>query len=221
MGSILLASQLTGNVADLGQSQIIDKVVAVVGRGAVTLSEVEQQIRLEAFFNRVAADLSLPNQRQALKRLIERRLLQQEMAVGHFAEVSEQEVARQLRGLRQEAFFETLDYAGALRFYELTAEEIADFLRQQINYERYWEFRFKAGVEVGRDEVAAYYENRFTPDFQRRGGSIPPPLDQVYDQVEEIVAAERADSLLDSWLKEVQATRRVIILDESLRPSKR
>jgi len=218
MRCLLLFTPLLASTASVAWPEIIDKVVAVVGRQAITASEVEQQIRLQAFFNDVAAEFTPEKQRQELARLIERRLLQQELAVANFGALREQEVSEALRRFRQREFYGGRDFASALQFYQLTEGEVAEFLAKQIRYQRYWEFRFRAGIEVTRQEVEAYYEQEVVPEYASRQGSGPPPLEQVYREVEERVAAARADAAMDVWLKEARAKTRVVILDPALRP---
>ena len=71
------------------RAEILDKVVAVVGKNVITLSEVAQQLRLESFINQRPADNSAQARSLALRRLIDQNLISQEMLVTSFLGASD------------------------------------------------------------------------------------------------------------------------------------
>jgi hypothetical protein len=195
-------------------AEVIDRVVAVVGPQAITASEVEQQLRLEALFNHEPLVITPHNRSQALQRLIAIRLIQSETAMAGFLRTNEAEVQRRLEQSRQERYLGGLTFAQALAAHDLREEDVADFWRQVIGYERFKDFRFKTGLEVSRDEVAAYYQRHIVPEVRAQGNANPPPLDEVYNQVERAVIEERANEMLEEWLKETRPQTRIVILEE-------
>ena len=199
-------------------AEVIDKIVAVVGKQAITASEVEQRVRLEALLNRQPLDLSVERRREALDRLTEWRLLEQEMTVGNLLDTGEQkEVAKGMKELERGKFIEDRSLQSALELYGLRQEDLSEFLREQVLFRRYWEFRFKTGLEALPEEVKRYYEREFVPEFRKTHQSDPPPLEEVSSQIAEILVERRAMELLDDWLKEMRAVTRVEILDPELR----
>jgi hypothetical protein len=63
---------------------IVDRVAATVGIKVITDSEIDLRIRLTAFQNDEKPDLSLIARRQAVERLIDQKLVEREMDVGHY-----------------------------------------------------------------------------------------------------------------------------------------
>jgi len=198
------------------RADIIDRVVAVVGQQAITSSEVELQLRLEAMFNREPLAITPEKRRRALERLIAVRLIQSEAVMAGFLKTSEAEVQRRLEQSKQEQHLNGLGFEQALKLYDLREQDVMDFWRQVIGYERFKDFRFKTGLEVSREEVAAYYERHIVPEFRAEGNGDPPPLDEIYGKVEQAAIEERANALLEQWLKETRPQTRIVILEEEL-----
>jgi hypothetical protein len=196
------------------QADIIDRVVAVVGQQAITASEVELQLRLEAMFNREELDITAERRRQAMQRLIALRLIQNEAIMAGFLRISEADVQRNLQQSKTELYLNGIGFEQALKLYDLREQDVMDFWRQVIGYERFKDFRFKTGLEVSREEVAAYYERHVVPEFQAKGNGTPPPLDEIYEKVEQAVIEEFANAQLDEWFKETRPETRIVILEE-------
>jgi hypothetical protein len=196
------------------QGDIIDRVVAVVGQQAITASEVELQLRLEAMFNREPLDITAEKRRLALQRLIAVRVIQSEAIMAGFLRTGEAEVQRRLEQSKQEQYLNSLGFEQALKFHDLREQDVMDFWRQVIGYERFKDFRFKTGLEVSPEEVSTYYERHIVPELRAAGNTSPPPLDEIYDRVEQAVIEERANALLEEWLKETRPQTRILILEE-------
>jgi len=210
----LAAWGLLGFLPAALQADIIDRVVAVVGQQAITASEVEQQLRREAMLNREPLDAADQKRRQALQRLIAVRLIQGEAIMAGFLRTSEAEVQRRLEQSKQERYLNGLSFEAALKHYDLREQDVSDFWRQVIGYERFKDFRFKTGLEASPEEASAYYERHIVPEFRAQGNSAPPPLEEIYDRVEQAVVEERAHALLEEWLKETRPQTRIVILEE-------
>ena len=198
--------------------EVIDKTVAVVGLRAITASEVAEQIALESFSEGTAVDDSDKNLREALERLIRRRLVFQEIAVANFTGVSDKEAQLQLEHQKRLS-------GGARKFhqsvqdYGLSEEKVSGFLRQQLDFERFVDFRFKTGQVPARDEVVRYYKEIYLAALERINRSET--LEQAYPIIEQTLIEQRVDPLLENWVREVRARTRIEILDESLQPPQR
>ncbi len=195
-------------------AEIIDKVVAVVGKGVITASEVEEQLRLEALFNRDPVDLSKVKRRDALARLIDRRLLEREITAKNFPPATVDDIAQELAALERRTTRNGAAFEQQLESYGLTKEDVEQFLVRQTNFERFVAFRFKTGLDVSAQAVEAYYKESFLPATRRLQAEAP-PLEEVYDKIAAAVMDERADSMLVVWLKETHARTRVVIMEDS------
>ncbi len=197
-------------------TEIIDKTVAAVGEFAITASEVDQQVALESFSEGKSAEYSDPNRQEALERVIRQRLVAQEMAVANFAGVGERDVLAQLEHQKQL-------FGGAKRFreslgrYGLTEQEVAEFLRRQLDFERFIDFRFKTGLVPPRNDVVAYYKEVYLPALERINRTET--LDEAYPVIEQTLIEQRINPLLENWILEVRARTRIEILDAALKPT--
>ena len=195
-------------------AEIIDKVAAVVGKGVVTASEVEEQLRLEALFNRDPIDLSKEKRRDALARLIDRRLVEQEIAAKNFSPATVDDVAQEWAALERRAARNGAAFKRELKSHGLTKEDVEQFLVRQANVERFVDFRFKTGLDVSAQAVEAYYKESFLPEIGRLQAEAP-ALEEVRDKITAVLMEERAESMLDVWLKETRARTRVVIMEDS------
>ncbi len=194
-------------------AEIIDRVVAVVGEQAITSSEVDMQLRLEALFNREPLEVTPEKRRAALQRLIAVRVIQSEAVMAGFLRTSEESVQLRLRQSQRERYINDLSFEQALALYDLKEQDVANFWRQVIGYERFKDFRFKTGLEVSAETVEAYYREHIVPEFSGEANGAP-PLEEIYDRVEEAAIEQRANELLDEWLKETRPQLRIVILEE-------
>ncbi len=198
------------------RAEIIDGVAAVVGAKAVTLSEIDRDLRLVGLFNAAEADMSAAGRRAALWRLIERRLIQQDIGQANFLNAEPEEVEERMRELYGLRFAAGRDFPAALRRYGLTARECRDFLSEQIAFERYTALRFKTGLNASGEEIEDYYETVYAPR-QRQLGATPEPLAAVSARIEQILIEGKTDRLIEERIKELRALTRVEILASDLR----
>ena len=68
----------------MAQADVIDRIAAVVGSVPITSSQIDQQLRLEAFFNESPVDLGQLSRTAALNRLIDQRLIEPEIRLAGF-----------------------------------------------------------------------------------------------------------------------------------------
>lgn len=207
----LLAALSTGRSAAQPRPgpEVIDKVVAIVGRQAITSSEVDRQLRLQALLGGQPYDPSPQQRSDALERLIRQALVEQEMAIANFPSVKEKTIEGQLEAYRKERYWKGMSFEAALEHYGVSENGVRTFLRRLHDFLRFVDFRFRTGLEASREEVERYYEETFIPDLRAAGNPAPPPLEDVYEQLEERVIDQKVESRLDLWLKEVRSTTRV------------
>ncbi len=191
--------------------QILDRTVAVVGARPITASEVELQIRLQAMFNAVELDLSAPARKAALDRLVEQRLIEFDMTQAGVVLVEAGELDEAFRNLRSSAFGR-LDFGAALERYGLSVPDVRDFLHRQLRFARYVEFRFRAGLQAGPDEIERAYRERF------EGAPPPQVLDETLrEELRRQALDARAERMLDERIRQLRSETRVAFL-EPIRP---
>jgi hypothetical protein len=201
-------------------SEIIDRVVAVVGNDAITESQVKRQLALQALIDgRLPAENANPNERrQAINRLIERQLVRREMAVANFPAEGETQVAPEIEQLRAQRFWNGLDFTAALRAYRIEESDVHDFLREKNSVLDFIDFRFKTGLQISNEEIENYYRRVYLPEFQRANSSSPPALESVSGQIEDILREREIEPKVNEWLNELRLRSRVAIFAESAQP---
>lgn len=209
--SVALLLLLTVPFASVARAEdILDRTVAVVGDRAITLSEVEEQLALEALDQGTPAEMTPQRYREVVERLIRLRLVQREMSLAGFTGTMDDEGRRQWEAMQEnfggaEAFQKSLAQQG------LTEETVRGFLRQQLDFQQFVDFRFRTGLVVTREEVESYYEKEYKP---RLPASVEPlSLEQVYSKLEVELLDRRVDPMLEDWINRVRTQTRITILD--------
>ena len=191
--------------AVVASGEIIDRTVAVVGSEIITASDLMAQLKLEAMFNGRAVENSEAARNQSLERLIAQRLIEADMRLAGYATTSEEELKAAFDQLRQGRFGD-MPFEEALQSYEVGEEVALQFFRRQVNFAGYVAFRFRTGLEVSAEEIAAEYRAR-RPEAE---GEVPEPISL---EIREILLDRKADRLLDSRLKQLRAETRIVFLE--------
>ena len=84
------------------RAELVDGVVAIVGSEAITLSEVREEIRLQALLNREEPELARDRGPEVLGMLVDRRLVQLDLALTPFLAAQGSDVEAGLRQLRED-----------------------------------------------------------------------------------------------------------------------
>ena len=196
------------------RAEIVDRIAAIVDLEAVTASEVETELRLAAMLNRADLDLATESSEDALQRLIDRKLILQDLAVTPFLLAQPAETELQLGLLREETYRGGRDFNAALAHYGLTEADCKSFIEESIAFEQYVTFRFKTGLDAEPEEVESYYRDEYLP-LRRERGAPEEPLESVSRAITQILLERRASRLLEERLQELRIVNRIEILEFS------
>ena len=196
--------------------EIIDRIVAVVGNTAITQSEIDKELRLEALFNHSPVSEDPQSAQEVLRRLIDRRLIQQDLAMTPFLLAKTDEINQLFEQFRRKSNREDMDFNTALRHYGITEQDCQAYLAEQLNFESYVSFRFKTGLKADPQQVEAYYQVIYLRQ-QREAGTAFESLNSVSQAIQEILIEQQANELLEKHIMELQSETRVEILVVSRR----
>lgn len=202
-------------MASGGQGEILDRVAAVVGNEAIAVSEIDTDLRLEALLNRTELGAWSQRSEEVLQRLIDRRLVLQDLAIAPFLRAQPEEVEEQMEQLRTDRYLDGRDFAAALLHYGVTEDDCRKFLEERIGFERYVSFRFETGLEAETDAVEAFYRDEYAAG-QRAIGQPVETLEAVAETISRILVARQANVLLERRLQELRVSRRIKILASAL-----
>ncbi len=191
--------------------EVLDRVVATVNGSAILESEWDDALRYECFLNqRSLQDLPSVERRATLERLIDQLLLAQQRETAAFPRATPEEVAERVREIRRGTPGAATEagWKAALARYGLTSGVLAERSARQLELERYVDLRFRPSVFVDAESIESYYRTRLAPELARQQRPLP-PLAEVRARIERVLAEERVNQLLASWLKTLRAQSRI------------
>ncbi|MEO8658942.1 MAG: hypothetical protein ABI693_10750 [Bryobacteraceae bacterium] len=199
--------------AGTAPGEIVDRIVATVGSSVVTRSDVLLHLRVRAFLDGAPLDLSAAEQRKAVDRLVEQALIRREVELSRYTPPDMADVDAMVDQMRKPRLESDSFYQGELVRYGITDEQLRQAVLWQLTLLRFVEYRFRPGVQVSDDEIKTYYgrEAKATPE-----GKAPPPLDDVRDEIEKILAGQRVNEALNKWLEQARSQTPIKIIEEGL-----
>jgi hypothetical protein len=170
--------------------EILDRIVAVIDdRFIITLSDVRKERAIQsAFAANPESDESI------VDALIERHLVEEQIAQFRDIEVPEDAIAQRLRSLQAPPGVSIQDLRNAL---------IGEFRRRQFMIERFEQF-----IRVSDEELRKYYDEVYVPEAKQRGERVA-PLEEVTDAIRQNRILEKMNEEVGSWLIELR--RRSIV----------
>jgi hypothetical protein len=72
-------------------------------------------------------------------------------------------------------------------------------------------------VQVSDDDMREYYTSQFLPKWENGSKEAAPPFEDKREKIGQFLRAQRADALLNDWLKEARGRTRIEFKDEALR----
>jgi hypothetical protein len=183
-------------------AEVLDRVAVSIGNQVITESQLSQEIRLDSFLNNEPPDFSTASKRAAADRLIEQKLVRKEMEMGRYPAASAQEAADIIQNLLKTRASDAADFDRQLKAAGITLAELQEHLLWGLTLSHFIDLRFRPAVQVTGSDVEKYYREQVLP---KAGGPQKPSLADVRTSIEESLRAERSDSQLDAWLKDIRS----------------
>jgi peptidyl-prolyl cis-trans isomerase SurA len=193
--------------AGAAHAQVVDRMAAVVNKQVIMESELDQAARVEFLLQGKLIEKLSPADRDAeLERLIDRSLLDQQIANPALLDPTPIELAAKIKEVRADMPQARTDegWSAVLAGYGITEQDLEDQLTAQFRILRFIDLRFRGLVRVEKDAIADYYQKSFLPEVRKRNAAEP-RLAEVSDKIEQILAEQQIDSLLTNWLKTLRA----------------
>jgi hypothetical protein len=171
-------------------AEVLDRIVAIVdGSFIVTLSDIRKERALQtALGAKTATDA------EVLESLLERRLIEEQLAQYRNIPIDDAAIDARLRTLTPRPDVSTADLraavAGELRRFEFLAQRFGQF------------------VQVTDAEARTYFEEVLVPEL-RRTDAVIPSLEEGMALVRPNVAAEKLNQEVSAWLKDLRGRSRV------------
>ncbi len=203
---VVLTPRMAGSVT-------IDQILISIGNNGITQSEVEQEARFARFLDGQpqTGTLSAEQIGAARDRLVEQALLEIEAEAEGADAAGLHEAAVRLVEEVRKLYPDEAAFRVALAATGYSEDQMFQRLTRNVRIVRLIDRRLRPNAWVERPELEAYYEKTFVPEHQKREQTPPPKLEEVESLIREILTQQEVDQLLDQWLTEIQATRRVKI----------
>ena len=199
----------------MGQVQTLDRVVASVGKTAITESDVVREYRLEQFLDngRVPAGRPGPEQMKTLRsRLVDQKLLELESSDPLSDDDPSAEGARERLTRLERKFPDEAAFQSALQPLGITKQQLIARLTAQQRILHIVDKRLRPGAAVSSNEIKDYYQRTLLPELARRGNRNPPPLPAVDAKIREVLVQKKMNQLLAAWLSQLRAEHDVKLL---------
>jgi SurA N-terminal domain len=182
--------------------EVIDGVIATVNRKPVLQSDWDDAVRFEAFMQqKPLRSVTEADRADALRRLIDRRLLEIQMADPNYLAPSREEVRANLAKLRDQIPTARTEqgWEKLIAAYGFSQREMEANVRHEMQMMNFIEVRLRPNVHVQSEEVEAYYRNQVLPDMEKAGIKVV-TLQEVEPNIRELLVQQHMDELLDAWL---------------------
>ena len=195
----------------------MDRVVATVNGYLILDSDVDQERRFAALlpYGEAAGPYS---REEALQRLINRELILQQARLQPQDTITTAAAEADLDALRKSIpnckQFQCETQAGWDSFLAtqgFTEASIVRLWRQRMEVLAFIELRFRMGLKVSPDEIAAYYNKTLLPQYAALHAT-PAPLSAVSNRIQQVLLEQKVTSLLDDWLESLRAQGSVVVL---------
>ncbi len=200
IGFVLCAASIAQQpVAD--ETQLVDRVLAVVDEDPILASEVDQVVAL-GLLEPASEEEDEAFRRRVLDGLIEQRLRFHEIDRYGFAEVPLEEVDDQYAAI-EERLGGQAALAARLAELELDEEGLRQLLARQLMVLIYVEERLGPRVLIGLDDIQAYYDETLVPAMRERRQPVP-AVAEVRERIREVLRQQRLNDEIDLWTEELR-----------------
>lgn len=195
---------------------IIDRIAVSVGNRVITASDVDREIRVTAFLNGTQPDFSPANKRATAERLIDQRLIRNELENSRYPVPAASEVEPELEQFRKKYFPNDDDYRRALVAAGITEDDLKAELLWQRTLLLFVDVRFRPGVQVTDQEVQDYFDRTVAPAARAANPGAAPTLDAYRSEIEQKLIGDKVDQEIDHWLQQVRNRTTITYHQEAL-----
>lgn len=192
-------------------AEIVDRIALTVGREIITEQQIVHALRVTAFLNGEPVQINAKTKRAAAQKLLELTLIGVEIANSRYPAPAKEQIDAALASVKQQLFSGSqARYEEALAAYAVTEADVRQSLERQLSTLSFIDFRFRPAVQIQEDEIAEYFREEYSPDFQKRNPGKPAPRYlEVRNALSELLTQQRVDNLLDRWISQTESQSRV------------
>ena len=189
---------------------VIDGTAVRVGTHVVKDSDIQRDIRINAFLNGIPPNFNAASRKEAAGRLVDQELIRDQIQSGEYLMAGESDAEQLLAETKKDRFSNNDEqYRRELAKLGISESELKERLQWQLTVLRFIDTRFRPAAAVADDEVQKYY----AAHRSELGGK---PLDAVRESIEEKLTGDHINALLDQWLADQRKLTRIEFMEKAL-----
>jgi hypothetical protein len=146
--------------------------------------------------------------------MIDQALLAQAFERSPFAPTGGADIQEQI-DLLEKKFPDAETYRSALARYHLNEEKLAEHLTRESLLFAYVDSTLRPQAHVSDAQIEEYYQKNLVPELRLQSGMEPiPSLEAYRGQIEEILAQQQMDRLLEQLLAQLRRSTKIEIWPE-------
>ena len=202
-------------MASLARAVIVDRVAILVGNGIVKDSDIAQDLRINSFLNNTNAAITPAARKQAASRLIDQTLIKKEIESGEYPSAPVAEAQDLLANLKKR-YPDDAAYKRVLASRGIQEDDVKARLLWQLTVLRFIVARFRPAAQVSEEDLQKYY-NEHKAELETANSGKPATLDALRPQIEDTLAEEQVNRLLDEWLAARRKATKIVYLEDGLK----
>jgi hypothetical protein len=200
---------LTCAPGESAPSQLVDRVLAVVGTEVITLSDT-RAVATWGLYD--VAGVKDPTA-AALEYLVNRTLMLDDVNRYTAPEPDSKAIASGLEKLKAR-FPSSADFEAALARTAMTEERLRGFVRDSLRIEGAIDQRFGGAATPTEQEITRYYQEH--QETFARDGRVP-ALEEIRAEVIERASAARREALVSDWIERLKRRTEITVLYQPAR----
>jgi hypothetical protein len=202
-------------VVCLLRAETIDRIAVAVGNRVITTSDLERQIRVAAFLSGTEADFSGKGKRAIADRLVEQRLIQNEIETTHYVDPDTSAIEPALSEFIAKYFKDDGTYRVAVAKAGISDRDVREELMKERTVNAFIDVRFHPAVQVTEEQIQEYFDKTVAPAARASAPGEPVTIEQFRDQIERTLTGQQVDAEVERWMREARRRTAIVYHDEA------
>jgi len=175
-------------------SEILDRMIAVVEGHVITLSDIRQEREIRGQLGE-----TFKGDDNALAReMIDNYLIDRQSTDFAGLDIPQQEIDAELKRVVPQG---------------VPSQAMRDAVMLRLRISKFFELRFQQFIRPTDQEVQKYYEETFLPEARNRGVNPIPALSQVADGIRNNLIQEQRNREIDMWLAGIRKRSNIEVFE--------
>lgn len=197
------------------RADIIDRIAVSVGNRVITSSDIDREIRVVSFQQRVKPVFDAATRHSTADRMVEQKLIRRELESSSYPGPTQSDIEPAEAEFKKQNFPSDEAFRRSLADYGITEQDFLDELLWQRTLLLFIEIRFRPGVQLSDSDIQDYFHSVVEPAARAAHPGQPIVLEDYRDRIEETLAGQQVDKQVDSWLKDARQRTEIVFHPEA------